>query len=73
MSQLLPQGNLLRLMADDQIIQLLKIGAMAKGENGKPMQASTYRFIWQRGTGYPDQRTLAVSDFSSSHPMQLAK
>ena len=56
-------GKLLRLMARDQIIELVRVGTMGKGENGKPMQASTYRFIWQRGTGYlpdatdNDQRT----------------
>lgn len=44
-------GKLLRLMASDQIIELLKIGRLAKNDGGKGMQASTYRFIGQRGTG----------------------
>jgi hypothetical protein len=43
-------GKLLRLMASDQIIELVRVGTMGKGEDGKAMQASTYRFIWQQGT-----------------------
>jgi hypothetical protein len=51
-------GKLLRLMADNQIIELLKRGSMAKGEGGKAMQASTYRYIWRGATDETVQRTL---------------
>jgi hypothetical protein len=54
------------MMASDQIIELLKRGALEKGEDGKAMQASTYRFIWKRDSDDRDQPTLPASGFRRS-------